>query len=83
MISKKDIRFLDEARKEAERSTYHHTHIGCVLVYKNHVIGRGHNTEKTDPLQKQANRYRQFKYVTDKAPVHLAHAEISAIKSVP
>ena len=36
-------------------SDYNRIHIGCVAVYKNHVLAVGYNTNKTHPLQMKYN----------------------------
>ena len=81
-LNKKDYRFFEMARKEALNSDYDRIHIGCVLVYKGHVIGQGSNGEKTDTVQKKYNSYRNFSK-TEKPIKHSIHAEIAALKSVP
>lgn len=82
-MSKADLRYFEEARKEAECSDFAKFHLGCVIVYKHHIIGRGCNSTKTSPVQKSYNRYREFKpnplqpYIIDSL-----HAEISALTSI-
>lgn len=82
-FKKSDVRFFEDAKKEAERSDFPRFHVGCVITYKGHVISAAHNTEKSDPLQKEYNRYRQFNYSTEGTVRHSLHAEIKALKSVP
>lgn len=80
-LSKKDYRFFEFARREAINSDYKKIHIGCVIVYKGHIIGKGSNSTKTDTIQKKYNNYRNFNNV--KKPVsHSIHAEIAALKSI-
>lgn len=82
-ISKKDMKFFEEAHKEATCSNYEPFKIGCVIVYKGKVIGSGHNSRKTCPTQKFYNRrYRSFRKGT-KPIIDSTHAEIAAIRSVP
>ena len=83
-IKKSDMRFFDLARKEAEQSDYPRFHVGCVIVYKGHVISADHNSEKEAPIQKKYNRYRNFKNYHNHSSVrHSLHAEIAAIKKIP
>ena len=83
-FKKSDYRWFEAARKEALQSDFENIHIGCVLVYHGHVIGSGHNTNKTCPQQKQYNSYRKFRKNPNGKPInHSTHAEIAAIKSVP
>lgn len=72
---------FNQARKEAERSDHHKFRVGCVLEYKGHIIGRGHNSSKTHPLQKEYNRFREFNYSNNYTPESI-HAEVAAICSV-
>jgi len=78
-----DVRFFREAMREAEKSDFPRFHVGCVVTYKGHVISAAHNSEKTDPLQKEYNRYRHFKYQNHSEVRHSLHAEIKALKSIP
>lgn len=73
------------ARDEAFLSNFHTSKIGCVFVYKNHIIGRGHNQHKTDPLQKEYNeRYRSWTSSDEFSQIcgHTLHAEMAALKSI-
>lgn len=73
------------ARDEAFLSNFHTAKMGCVFVYKNHVIGRGHNQHKTDPLQKEYNqKYRDWTATDEFSQIcgHTLHAEIAALKSI-
>jgi len=81
-LTKSDYRYFEMAHREAEKSTYDTFHLGCVLVYKGHIIGRGSNSSKTSPIQAKYNQFRQFRY-GPQLVAHKNHAEISAIKSVP
>lgn len=75
-------KFFDIARLEAQKSDFKNFHIGCILVYKGHIIGRGHNSNKTHPCQKKYNKYRKFKK-SEKPIKHSLHAEMAALNSVP
>lgn len=82
-LSKRDYKWFEKARKEAEKSTYDGFKLGCVLVYKGYVLSSGHNSNKTSPMQKKYNKkYRNFKY-NGKPVSHSNHAEISALHAIP
>lgn len=73
------------ARDEAIKSIFHTAKIGCVIVYKNHIIGRGYNQVKTDPFQKKYNqKYRSWTNSPEFSNTcgHTIHAEIDALKNV-
>ena len=84
-LPKYSLRWFLAARSEAFKSDFHTFKVGCVIVYKNHIIGRGHNQLKTDPLQKRYNnRYRDWTNELEfsKTCGHTIHAETDAISSV-
>lgn len=81
-LKRSDIRFFEEARRVAEQSDFPRFHVGCVVVYRGSIIGTGHNSEKSDPVQKKYNHYRNFKYSTQGVVRHSIHAEIKALKSI-
>ena len=78
-------KYFKLAKNVSELSDYNKKNIkiGAVLVYKNRIIGTGHNTSKTSPVQMKYNKYRE----TDKnnrsyvAEEHLPflHAEMSCL----
>ena len=73
------------SRDEAFKSDFHTFKVGCVLVYKNRIIGRGHNQLKTDPYQKiYNNRYRLYTNEPEFSNTcgHTIHAEIDALTDV-
>lgn len=79
-------RWFLQAKNEACKSNSNNAKIGCVIVYKNHIIGRGHNQIKTDPFQKKYNsRYRKWTNDPDfsKTQGHTLHAEIDALRNIP
>lgn len=69
------------AKKESIKSDYNKFNLGCVITYKGHIIGRGHNSKKTHPLQKEYNRFREFNNSNNYSPDSL-HAELAAICSI-
>lgn len=79
MITSKDYKHFNEALKMAELSTYWKSQVGCVVVYKNKTISAGFNRDRTDPLQKRYNVYRDL---TDSNAIHKLHAEVDALKSI-
>lgn len=53
-------------------------HIGCVAVYKNQIVSIGYNTNKTHPIQKKYNTYREME--KDKMePASGLHAEMMCL----
>lgn len=77
LISKADRRYFIKAHHIAELSDFHKTHIGCVAVYQGRIIGVGFNMNKTHPLQKYYNIYRDKHIDMPKL-----HAEISCISFI-
>ena len=78
MLSKIDYKYFSKARQIAGISDFRKIHIGCVAVYQGQVIGLGCNANKTNPMQKFYNRYRQ-------QPDNLLpklHAEISCLNQI-
>lgn len=82
MITKTDYKYFNKAKQAATISDYIKTHIGCVAVYQNQVIGIGCNSNKTHPIQKQYNRYRNLYIVGHTEAMPKLHAEISCINSI-
>ena len=82
-MNKRDYRFFELARQEALHSGFDRFHLGCVITYKGRVIGRGSNSDKTDPLQKFYNKERSFNKCGKQPVKHSIHAEIAALKSIP
>lgn len=78
-----DMRMFNEARKEAEKSTFDRSRVGCVIAYKGHIISRGRNDSKSHPLQKFYNRrYRRFNVTDGQMIVDSIHAETHAISNI-
>lgn len=83
-LKKSDMRYFDLAVKEAMQSPFPRFHVGCVVVYKGHVISSAHNTNKSDTVQKKYNKYRRFNNENSSKMInHAAHAEIKALKKIP
>lgn len=81
-ISKFDKKMFKAARKIAETSDFATFHMGCVIVYKKHIIGAASNSDKTHPMQAAYNQYRKF-HKTKNGVKHSVHAEIAALNSIP
>lgn len=58
MLNNQDIRYFIKAREVASVSDFSKTHVGCIAVYRRKIIGVGFNTDKTHPVQKYYNRFR-------------------------
>ena len=80
-IIQTDRRYLSKARQAADISDYKNVHIGCVAVYKGNIVGIGCNTNKTHPVQKYYNKYRNTD-VDQETLLPKIHAEISCINSI-
>ena len=78
MLRSTDYKYFLKARQVANISDYYKTHIGCVAVYQGQVIGLGCNTNKTHPVQKFYNRYRE----PSDTMLPKLHAEISCINQI-
>jgi len=78
-----DKRMFQAACAEAEKSDYERFHIGCIITYKNKIIGAGHNSNKSHPMQRKYNRrYRKFNCTEGQYIHDSVHAEIAAINSI-
>ena len=83
MISKTDYRYFDKAKQIAEISDFKKIHIGCVAVYKGNIVGIGCNTNKTHPIQKYYNQFRnpdgEETYISS---IPKLHAEINCLNQL-
>lgn len=77
MLTKSDINYFNKASKVAEISDFDKINIGCIAVYQSSIIGIGFNTNKTHPIQKKYNRYRNGEDFIPKL-----HAEINCLNSI-
>lgn len=83
MFNSFDLRMFAAAKSEAEKSTFNRFKVGAVITYKNRIIGQGHNSDKTDPMQQRYNSlYRDFNNADGAYIKHSIHAEVAAIKSI-
>lgn len=82
-ISNFDKKMFHYAYLEALKSDYKRFNIGCVIAYKHQIIGRGHNSNRSHPMQKKYNRkYRTFNYVGGTYIHDSLHAEMDALCSI-
>lgn len=79
-----DLRMFNHARMEAKKGENQRFNVGCVVAYKGHIIGRGHNSNKSHPMQKKYNRkYRSFNNNNGAFINDTIHAEVSALMNIP
>lgn len=79
-----EIRMFEFAAQEARKSDYYAAKLGCIMTYGHKIISRGHNSNKSHPLQKKYNRrYRNFNNSTGKYIHDSLHSEIDAITKIP
>ena len=81
MLRNVDYRYFEKARHVADISDYNKIHIGCVAVYQGQVIGLGCNCNKTHPIQKYYNHYRELDN-NKIEPIAKLHAEINCINQI-
>ena len=72
-------RFFNIAKEISKLSTFHRSHIGCVVVEGRHIIATGCNEPTESYIQRKYNKYRNFD--ADKYPA-CVHAEIKALHTV-
>lgn len=72
--------FTNKKIKVAKISDFKKVHIGCIAVYQGKIIGIGCNTNKTHPLQKYYNKYREEDVNNTFVPK--LHAEINCLNSI-
>lgn len=77
MLTKTDMHYFTKASQVAEISDFEKVNIGCIAVYQGTIIGVGFNTNKTHPMQKKYNRYRNGEDFIPKL-----HAEINCLNSI-
>lgn len=83
-ITNFDLRMFYQAKVEATKSTFDRFHVGAVMAYKGHIIGRGHNSSKTHPMQQEYDiRYRDFNnHANGEFIRHSIHAEVACLNSI-
>ena len=78
-----DMRMFQQAKRVAKTSTYKTHSLGCVIVYKHHIISAASNSNKTHPKQKEYNKkYRIFSR-SNKPIMDTGHAEMLALYNIP
>ena len=83
MITKIDYKYFDKARQIAMISDFKKVHVGCIAVYKGHIVGIGCNTNKTHPTQKYYNQFRKPEGDDiSMASVPKLHAEINCLNQL-
>ena len=80
MLRKIDYKYLNKAKSVASISDFRKFHVGCVAVYKNRIIGLACNLQKTHPIQKEYNAYRNNEDNENFMPK--IHAEINCISEI-
>lgn len=80
MLQKNDYKFFKKAEKIAAISDFRNIHYGCVATYNGIAIGAGFNTNKTHPVQKYYNRYRETPDNCNFIPK--LHAEINCLNQI-
>lgn len=76
---KKNEKFFGYAKKMSVKSQFHRAPFGCVVIYKNKVIGTGTNSTKSNPVQAKYNQYRTFDTENGSYIRSSVHAEINAL----
>lgn len=74
------LKFLDKAKQESTKSTFFKQKVGCVMTIGNKPIVVAHNSEKTYPIQKKYNRYRNFRRPEEDNHAYI-HAEMQALQN--
>lgn len=64
------------AKEESLSSDFHSAKLGAVIFNMHHIYASSHNSNKTNPLQAQYNKYKDKNCSSWK---HSVHAEISCI----
>lgn len=73
--------YFEKAMNISFLSDFKQIHIGCIAIYKKHIIGTGFNTNKTNPIQMKYNKYR-IMYSDGFTPQPKLHAEMSCLLSI-
>ena len=76
----REINCFTHAKHIALLSDYNRVHIGCIAIYNGSIISVGWNKNKTHPLQKYYNRFRNFNETSK--TIHSIHAEIDCISKI-
>lgn len=82
MISKKDYKYFNHAREASKLSDFPRVNVGCIVVYKNKVIAIGYNMDKSHPIQRKYNKFRDYNLSGGKCPKESLHAEMYCILQI-
>ena len=77
----RDVTWFKKAAHMSNMSTSSITYVGCVAVYKGHIIGYGCNMDKTHPMQKKYNHYRNEWNNNGLSTIHAEMATLIMIKN--
>ena len=78
---KKSVQVAFElAKTAAQQRDFTKTHMGCIITYKGLPIATGFNSNKTHPLQKKYNKFRESNMQGEFVPKR--HAEINALSKI-
>lgn len=69
-------KYFELAKQACKFSDNKQHQLGAVITYKGRILSTGYNTNKTNPVQEQYNKFRGYDVTTAKNSLH---AEISAI----
>lgn len=81
-INKADFRYFAKAKDIATISDFNKIHIGCVAIYHENIIGIGCNTNKTHPMQKYYNKFRECEEDDNVHFSHKLHAEMNCLRQL-
>lgn len=77
------FRNFNRAKGVCACSDFPRQKIGCVIVEGNKVISVGYNQAKSNPKQKEYNRYRNFRLPKKVTPLeNNCHAEMMALSKI-
>lgn len=84
MFKNIDYKFFNKAKNVAAISDVAQTHIGCIAVYQRQIIGLGYNCNKTHPIQKKYDRFRELNLEGCRgvSRLHSLHAEMNCINQI-
>lgn len=76
-------KYFNLAKNASTFSDYPKIHIGAVMIYKNKILTMGYNTTKSNPMQKEFNKYRNIderEFDINSHP-NATHAEMACLLS--
>ena len=81
-MTNKDKYYFNKAKEASKLSDFNKVNIGCVAVYKNIILAKGFNTNKTNPIQHLYNQYRDLCWNNGVEPKAGLHAEMMVITKI-